>query len=69
MIKFMTNIIMQVIKTIIFIETCVINNNKHNAKAVVLIVFGFAPHLEIANFVNRLLQVATFIFVFCMCCL
>ena len=28
-----------------------------NAKAVVLIVLGFAPHLEVSNFVSRLLRV------------
>ena len=40
-----------------------------NAKAVVWIVLGFAPDFEVANFVSRLLQVATIIFVFRMCCL
>ena len=34
-----------------------------NAKAVVRIVLGFAPHLEVASFFSR------FIFVFQMCCL
>ena len=39
-----------------------------NANAVVLIVFAFAPHFEF-DFLNRLLRVATFIFVLCICCL
>ena len=34
--------------------------------AVVLIVLVFVPHFELANFFKRLLQVATFILVFCM---
>ena len=39
---------------------------QHNANAVVLIVLSVVPHLEFANFLMRLLCVATFIFVLCM---
>ena len=37
--------------------------------AVVLVVFVFVPHFELANLFKKLLRVATFILVFCMCCL
>ena len=39
----------------------------HKAKAVVLIVLAFVPHLEFANFFSRLFRVATFILVQRMC--
>ena len=42
---------------------------QHNANAVVLMVLAFAPHFELENFLSRLLRVATFIFVLCMCSL
>ena len=37
------------------------------ASAVVLIVLAFVPHFVLANFFKRLLRVATFILVFCIC--
>ena len=40
---------------------------KHRVSAVVLVVLVFVPHSELANFFKRLLRVATFILVFCMC--
>ena len=40
------------------------------ASSVFLIVLAFPPpHFELAYFFERLLRVATFILVFCMCCL
>ena len=41
----------------------------HRANSVGLIVLAFVPHFKLANLFKRLLQVATFILVFCMCCL
>ena len=36
-----------------------------NPKAAVRIVLGFVPHLEVANFVSRLLRVALFVYLMC----
>ena len=41
----------------------------HRTSAVILIVLALVPHFELANFFKRLFCVATFILVFCMCCL
>ena len=42
---------------------------QHSASAGVLIVLAFVSHFELVNFSKRLVRVATFILVFCRCCL
>ena len=42
---------------------------QHMASAVALVVLVFVLHFEITNYFKRLFLVATFIFVFCICCL